>query len=393
LIFEIFTMYFAGDMKYYIIAGEASGDLHGSNLIKELKKLDEAADIRCWGGDLMQQAGAHLVKHYRDLAFMGFAEVVKNLGTILKNLKFCKEDILQFKPDALILIDYPGFNLRIAKWAKQQGLFIEGGGKVIYYISPQVWAWKENRVKEMKKDIDKMIVIIPFEKDYFKNKWNWNVEYVGHPLAEEIERHKVQGTSSKFSGKPIVALLPGSRKQEIAKKLPIMLEVSKFFPGYQFIVAEAPSVEDEFYRNFTKPYSNVSAVKNQTYDLLSQAKAAAVTSGTATLETALFGVPEIVCYKGSPISYQIAKRVIKVKYISLVNLIMDRLVVKELIQNDLTVENLRHELHELLTNEKRIAEIKKDYGELKGILSEGGTDSYQGASAKAARLIVNFLSK
>jgi len=386
-------MYFAGDMKYYIIAGEASGDLHGSNLIKELKKLDEAADIRCWGGDLMQQAGAHLVKHYRDLAFMGFAEVVKNLGTILKNLKFCKEDILQFKPDALILIDYPGFNLRIAKWAKQQGLFIEGGGKVIYYISPQVWAWKENRVKEMKKDIDKMIVIIPFEKDYFKNKWNWNVEYVGHPLAEEIERHKVQDTSSKFSGKPIVALLPGSRKQEIAKKLPIMLEVSKFFPGYQFIVAEAPSVEDEFYRNFTKPYSNVSAVKNQTYDLLSQAKAAAVTSGTATLETALFGVPEIVCYKGSPISYQIAKRVIKVKYISLVNLIMDRLVVKELIQNDLTVENLRHELHELLTNEKRIAEIKKDYGELKGILSEGGTDSYQGASAKAARLIVNFLSK
>ena len=380
-------------MKYYIIAGEASGDLHGSNLIKELKKLDDTADIRCWGGDLMQQAGAHLVKHYRDLAFMGFAEVVKNLGTILKNLKFCKEDILQFKPDALILIDYPGFNLRIAKWAKQQGLFIEGGGKVIYYISPQVWAWKENRVKEMKKDIDKMIVIIPFEKDYFKNKWNWNVEYVGHPLAEEIERHKVQGTSSKFSGKPIVALLPGSRKQEIAKKLPIMLEVSKFFPGYQFIVAEAPSVEDEFYRNFTKPYSNVSAVKNQTYDLLSQAKAAAVTSGTATLETALFGVPEIVCYKGSPISYQIAKRVIKVKYISLVNLIMDRLVVKELIQNDLTVENLRRELHELLTNEKRIAEIKKDYGELKGILSEGGTDSYQGASAKAARSIVNFLSK
>ena len=376
-------------MKYYIIAGEASGDLHGSNLIKELKKLDDAADIRCWGGDLMQQAGAHLVKHYRDLAFMGFAEVVKNLGTILKNLKFCKKDILQFKPDALILIDYPGFNLRIAKWAKQQGL------KVIYYISPQVWAWKENRVKEMKKDIDKMIVIIPFEKEYFKNKWNWDVEYVGHPLAEEIERHKsacrygrVQGTSIKFSDKPIIALLPGSRKQEIAKKLPIMLEVSKFFPGYQFIIAEAPSVEDEFYRNFTKPYSNVSAVKNQTYNLLSQAKAALVTSGTATLETALFGVPEVVCYKGSTISYQIAKRVIKVKYISLVNLIMDRLVVKELIQNDLTVENLKHELHELLTNEKRIAEIKKDYAELKQILSEGGN-----ASAKAARSIIHFLSK
>src|SRR5215510_11325385 len=356
-------------MKYYIIAGEASGDLHGSNLIKELKKLDDNADIRCWGGDLMQQAGAHLVKHYRDLAFMGFAEVAKNLGTILKNLKFCKEDILQFKPDALILIDYPGFNLRIAKWAKQQGLFTESGGKVIYYISPQVWAWKENRVKQMKKDIDKMIVIIPFEKDYFKNKWNWNVEYVGHPLAEETERHKTQGTMHNLSDKPIVALLPGSRKQEIAKKLPIMLEVSKFFPGYQFIVGEAPSVEDEFYRNFTKPYSNVSAVKNQTYDLRLQAKAAAVTSGTATLETALFGVPEVVCYKGSAISYQIAKRVIKVKYISLVNLIMDKLVVKELIQYELTEHNLKHELQELLKNEKRINDIKKDYAELKTILS------------------------
>src|SRR6476659_6314680 len=223
-------MYFAVDMKYYIIPGEASGDLHGINLIKELKKLDEAADILCWGGDLMQQAGANLVKHYRDLVFMGFAEVIKNLGTILKNLKFCKEDILQFNPDTLILIDYPGFNLRIAKWAKQQCL------KVIYYISPQVGAWKENRVKEMKKNIDKMIVIIPFEKEYFKNKWNWEVEYVGHPLAEETERHKsaragtdgAQGTSIRFADKPIIALLPGSRKQEIAKKLPVMLAASKF---------------------------------------------------------------------------------------------------------------------------------------------------------------------
>ena len=369
-------------MKYYIIAGEASGDLHGSNLIKELKNLDASADIRCWGGDLMEQAGGHVVKHYRDLAFMGFAEVLKNLGTIFKNLKFCKEDILQFKPDALILIDYPGFNLRIAKWAKQHGL------KVIYYISPQVWAWKENRVKQMKQNIDKMIIIIPFEKDFFKNKWNWEAEYVGHPLAEVIEKYKEQGTRHKISDKPIVALLPGSRKQEIAKKLPVMLEVSKFFPDHQFIVAEAPSVENEFYQNFTKSFSNVSAVKNQTYELLSQAKAALVTSGTATLETALFGVPEVVCYKGSPLSYQIAKRVIKVNYISLVNLIMDKSVVKELIQNDLTVENLKNELNELLTNEKRIAEIKQDYAELKKILSEGGN-----ASAKAAKSIVEFLSK
>jgi lipid-A-disaccharide synthase len=369
-------------MKYYIIAGEASGDLHGSNLIKELKKLDTSADIHCWGGDLMEQAGGHVVKHYRDLAFMGFAEVLKNLGTILKNLKFCKEDILQFQPDALILIDYPGFNLRIAKWAKQQGI------KVIYYISPQVWAWKENRVKQMKQNIDKMIIIIPFEKDYFKNKWNWEAEYVGHPLAEVIERYKEQGTGNSISDKPIVALLPGSRKQEIAKKLPVMLEASKFFPDHQFVVAEAPSIENEFYQNFTKAFSNVSAVKNQTYELLSQAKAALVTSGTATLETALFGVPEVVCYKGSPLSYQIAKRVIKVNYISLVNLIMNKLVVKELIQNDLTVENLKKELSELLTNDKRIAEIKQDYAALKKILSEGGN-----ASAKAARSIVEFLSQ
>src|SRR6266496_6784410 len=373
-------------MKYYIIAGEASGDLHGSNLIKELKNLDQAADIRCWGGDLMQQAGGNLVKHYRDLAFMGFAEVVKNLGIILGNLKFCKQGILEFKPDALILIDYPGFNLRIAKWAKQQKL------KLIFYISPQVWAWKENRVKQMRNNIDKMIVIIPFEKDYFKNKWNWDVEYVGHPLVEVIESYKQQAYSDKANltigdqSSPIVALLPGSRKQEVEKKLPIMLEVSKYFPEYQFVVAEAPSIEDEFYKNFTKPYANVSAAKNQSYDLLVQAKAALVTSGTATLETALFGVPEVVCYKGSAISYHIGKRLIKVKYISLVNLIMNKLVVNELIQNDLTVENLKIELNELLRNEKRIAEMKKDYTELKKILSEGGN-----ASVNAAMSIVKFL--
>jgi len=369
-------------MKYYIIAGEASGDLHGSNLIKELKKLDARANIRCWGGDKMKDAGGDLVKHYRDLAFMGFAEVVKNLGTILQNLKFCKQDILQFKPDALILIDYPGFNLRIAKWAKQQGI------KVIYYISPQVWAWKENRVKQMKENIDKMIIIIPFEKEYFKNKWNWGVEYVGHPLAQVTENEKLKVKSEKFSEKPIVALLPGSRKQEIAKKLPIMLEVSKSFPDCQFIVAEAPSVEDEFYEQFTMNYSNVSTLKNKTYDLLMQARAALVTSGTATLETALFGVPQVVCYKGSPISYQIAKRVIKVKYIAMVNLIMDKPVVKELIQSELTVDNLKRELNELLNNESRITQIKKDYADLKKILSEGGD-----ASARAAKSIVEFLSE
>ncbi len=374
-------------MKYYIIAGEASGDLHGSNLIKELRKLDPSASIRCWGGDKMQEAGGDLVKHYRDLAFMGFSEVLMNLRTIFRNLKFCKEDILQFKPDALILIDYPGFNLRMAKWAKQQGLFTESRGKVIYYISPQVWAWKENRVKAMKQCIDKMLVILPFEKKYFKEKWNWEVEYVGHPLVEVVENKKSEVGGQRFSDKPIIALLPGSRKQEIAKKLPVMLKVSKNFPNYQFIVAQAPSVDDDFYKTFTQQYPNVSSVRNKTYDLLLQAKAALVTSGTATLETALFAVPEVVCYKGSFFSYQVGKRLVKVKYIALVNLIMDKPVVKELIQHDLTAEKLQHELHELLTNDSRITEIKKDYADLKRLLSESGN-----ASAKAAQSIYQYLT-
>ncbi len=370
-------------MKYYIIAGEASGDLHGSNLIKELKKIDDEADVRCWGGDLMQQAGSVLVKHYKELAFMGFTEVLINLRTILKNLKFCKEDIQQFQPDVLVLIDYPGFNLRIAEWAKAQG------SKVIFYISPQVWAWKENRVKKMKQNIDKMLVILPFETGYYKKKWNWEVEYVGHPLVEVIDNYKSKENLKPFnlSLKPIIALLPGSRKQEILKKLPIMLKVAGSFADYQFIVAKASAVEDDFYEKMLQPYTNVSSVINQTYHLLSQAKAALVTSGTATLETALFGVPEVVCYKGSNISYQIARRLIKVKYIALVNLIMDKLVVKELIQNDLTAENLKHELSLLLSDEKRIGEIKEDYSRLKKILTEGGN-----ASAKAATSIYNFIA-
>lgn len=375
-------------MKYYIIAGEASGDLHGSNLIKEIKNQDPSAVIRCWGGDKMQAAGGELVKHYRDLAFMGFAEVLMNLRTILRNLRFCKEDILQFKPDALILIDYPGFNLRIAKWAKQQPLFIDKTSKIIYYISPQVWAWKEGRVKMMKECIDKMLVILPFEKEYYKNKWNWEVEYVGHPLVEEIENHKAQSVENKLSEKPIVALLPGSRKQEIKIKLPVMLEVSKSFPEYQFVVAKAPGVEESFYDEMLKTFSNVSYVSGKTYDLLLKSKAALVTSGTATLETALFGVPEAVCYKGSWLSYQIGKRVVKVKYISLVNLIVDKLVVKEFIQDDMNAENLTSELSELLHNCDRLAQIKKDYASLKEILSEKGN-----ASAKAAFSIVQFLSK
>jgi lipid-A-disaccharide synthase len=366
-------------MKYYIIAGEASGDLHGSTLITEIKKLDSEANIRCWGGDKMQQAGGVLVKHYRDLAFMGFTEVLMNIRTIFRNLKFCKEDILAYKPDVLVLVDYPGFNLRIAKWAKEQGI------KIAFYISPQVWAWKENRVKMMRECIDKMIVILPFEKDYFLNKWKWNVEYVGHPLVQVIDNYKKEHGNEINQSSNIVALLPGSRKQEISKKLPVMLKMASHFPEHQFVVAKAPGVDDEFYAPFISPYPNVSTAKNQTYGLLLQSRAALVTSGTATLETALFGVPEVVCYKGSSISYEIAKRVIKVKYISLVNLIMDRLIVKELIQHDLTEENLVRELKEILFNQENIDRIKKDYADLQQLLSEGGN-----ASGRAAEIVVGL---
>src|SRR5215210_3923783 len=366
-------------MKYYIIAGEASGDLHGSNLIKQLHVLDANADIRCWGGDLMKSEGAALVKHYRDLAFMGFAEVLMNLRTILKNIDFCKKDIISNKSDILVLIDYPGFNIRIAGWAKKKGI------KIVYYISPQIWAWKKNRVHTIKKCVDKMLVILPFEKDFY-SKWEYKVEYVGHPLVEVINNFKVTHKQPATPGKKIIALLPGSRKQEINTKLPVMLEVSKAFPEYQFVVAKAPGLEDSFYEPFLAPYEKVSAPGGKTYHILNQATAALVTSGTATLEAALFGVPEVVCYKGNPISYQIAKWVIKVKYISLVNLIMDKPVVKELIQHELTAENCVTELNDLLNNDERREQLKKDYEDLHKLLSQGGH-----ASANAAQVIYEFL--
>jgi lipid-A-disaccharide synthase len=364
-------------MKYYIIAGEASGDLHGSNLIKEISLLDNAAAFRCWGGDKMQEAGAVVVKHYRELAFMGFVEVLKNLRTILNNLDFCKKDILAYQPDALILVDYPGFNLRIAKWARQQGL------KIIYYISPQVWAWKEGRVKAIKRDVDKMLVILPFEKAFYK-KWDFETEYVGHPLVNVINHFSP--AAPLFQNKNVIALLPGSRKQEILKKLPVMLEASKNFPEYHFVIAKAPGIEEGFYNELLAPYANVSYVSNQTYQLLSESKAALVTSGTATLETALFGVPEVVCYKGGNISYQIAKRLIKIKYICLVNLIMDKEVVKELIQDDMTAENITAELKAILTDPAKQQQLRDDYGKLKTILGEDGN-----ASANAAKSITRFI--
>jgi lipid-A-disaccharide synthase len=372
-------------MKYYIIAGEASGDLHGSGLMKALYKEDSQAEIRFWGGDLMQQTGGTLVKHYRELAFMGFAEVAMNLRTILENIKFCKKDIESFMPDVIIFIDYPGFNMRIAKWAK------ENGYKTHYYISPQIWAWKENRIKAIRRDVDKMYVILPFEKDFYEKKHEYPVEFVGHPLLDAIH-NRVPVDENAFrkennlGDKPIIALLPGSRKQEITKMLSVMLTTANKFPDHQFVIAGAPGQQREFYDQFLTSAKNVTLIVNKTYDLLSIATAALVTSGTATLETALFKVPEVVCYKGSWASYQIAKRIITLKYISLVNLIMDKEVVTELIQDALNPQRLSVELAKILNGENR-ERILADYDTLEEILGRSG------AAEKTAKLIVNAIRR
>ena len=369
-------------MKYYIIAGEASGDLHGSNLMKALYKEDANAEIRFWGGDLMLNVGGTLVKHYRELAFMGFIEVVFNLKTILNNINFCKKDIENFNPDAIIFIDYPGFNMRIAKWAKEKGI------QTHYYISPQIWAWKESRIKAIKRDFDKLYVILPFEKDFYEKKHHFPVEFVGHPLIDAIQTRKVTDESTfkkenNLDEKPIIAILPGSRKQEITKMLSVMLSVVDDFADYQFVIAGAPSQEFSFYEQFLKN-KNVHFVANKTYDLLSHSYAALVTSGTATLETALFKVPEVVCYKGSWASYQIAKRIITLKYISLVNLIMDKEVVTELIQENCNTKNIKIELQKLINPATRNA-ILENYELLEAKL--GGI----GASEKTAKFIIKNL--
>jgi len=366
-------------MKYYIISGEASGDLHGSNLMKELFAQDTNADIRFWGGDLMQEVGGTLVTHYKERAFMGFAEIITNLSTILGFIKFCKKDILEFNPDKIIFIDNSGFNLRIAKWAKKQNF------RTVYYISPQVWASRSGRVEDIKRDIDEMYVILPFVKDFYK-KFNYNVEFTGHPLLDAIsDRGQVDATKFRaehnLSEKPIIALLPGSRKQEIKKMLSVMLKMADKFRNYQFVIAGAPSQEFEFYKQFIGK-QNVKFINNKTYDLLSVSFAALVTSGTATLETALFKVPEIVCYKTSWLSYQIGKRIISLKFISLVNLIMDKEVVKELIQDDFNEVNLEKELHKVLDENYR-EQMFLNYFELEKKL--GG----KGASKKTAQLIIN----
>ena len=369
-------------MKYYIIAGEASGDLHGSNLMKALFQEDPQANIRFWGGDLMQNVGGILVKHYRELAFMGFVEVIFNLKTILNNINLCKSDIEKFNPDVIIFIDYPGFNMRVAAWAKKKGI------KTRYYISPQIWAWKESRIKAIKRDFDKLYVILPFEKDFYEKKHNFPVEFVGHPLIDAIHDRKPVSDAlfrkeNNLDTKPIIALLPGSRKQEITKMLSEMLAVVDDFPDYQFVIAGAPSQEHSFYLPFLKN-KNVHFLANKTYDLLSHATAALVTSGTATLETALFKVPEVVCYKGSWASYQIAKRIITLKYISLVNLIMDKEVVTELIQENCNKKNIKKELNKILDPTNRNA-LLKEYDALEQKL--GGI----GASKKTAKLIVESI--
>ena len=364
-------------MKYYIISGEASGDLHGSKLIEALKKKDIRAHIRCWGGDLMKNSGGKLVKHHKELAFMGFWEVITNLKTILRNIKFCKKDILAFNPDVIIYIDYPGFNLRISKWAKKKGF------KNHFYISPQVWAWKENRVHQMKRDLDELYVILPFEKEFFEEKHQFSVKYVGHPLLDRIlQLKKPTGflTKNQLSeSKPLIALLPGSRLQEIKKILPNYLTVTKFFPQYEFVIAGAPGIAPNEYAHFLKN-EKVKLIYNQTHYLLMHSKAALVSSGTATLETALFNVPQVVCYRSSFLSYHIAKRLVKLKFISLVNLILNREVVKELIQNSFTPYELKKQMAFILSDDGQ-KQLKADYQALRLILGKGG------ASKKTAEFI------
>jgi len=371
-------------MKYYIIAGEASGDLHASNLMKELKILDAEAAFRCWGGDLMAEQGADLVRHYRDLAFMGFFEVLAHLNTIAQNIRFCKKDILAYNPDVLILIDYPGFNLRISRFAHEHGI------RVFYYISPQLWAWRSSRVKTIKKNVDRMFVILPFEKDFYA-QYGYPVDFIGHPLLDVLNVDTIHSDRNSFlernhlPDKPMIALLPGSRRQEIQLMLKVMLKVVPDFRDYRFVIAGAPSISPNFYTGITAGTS-VTVITGQTYDLLRYSEAALVTSGTATLETALMGIPQVVCYKGNALSYRVARFVIRVKYISLVNLIMDKQIVRELIQEDLTVPNLRNELKKILDSRER-KEIIQSYAGLREKLGSNG------ASAKAEGLMIQFFKK
>lgn len=368
-------------MKFYLVAGERSGDLHGGNLIKELKKQAPTAFFRGFGGDTMQASGMEVVVHYRELAFMGFAEVLMNLSTISKKIKQCQQDILEYKPDVIILIDYAGFNLRIAKFAKARGL------KVFWYISPKVWAWNQNRAKKLKTNVDRMFVILPFEKDFFK-KFDWEVDYVGNPVLDAIKAHQTNNVflskNNLSSDRPLVALLPGSRKQELQHMLPVMTAVASSMPEIQFGIATVDNLSDMLYSSI-KSLSNVHFIEGATYDLLSHANAAIVTSGTATLETALFKVPQVVVYKTSWLSYKIAKGLIRVPFISLVNLVAQREVVKELIQQEASEENVVSELKNILEVKTYREGIEKGYEEIIKVLDSGS------ASENTARLMLGYL--
>jgi lipid-A-disaccharide synthase len=368
-------------MRYFIIAGEQSGDLHGSNLVRGLFEADDQAEIFCWGGDLMESAGATLLVHYRRMAFMGFISVLKNLGAISKNLNLCKQHINEYKPDVIIFIDYPGFNLRIAEFAKNSGY------RTFWYISPKLWAWNEGRVKKIKKFVDRMYIIFPFEVEFYK-KHGLTVEYFGNPLVDETER-RISAFSSKedicrslgINDKPVIALLAGSRRHEIELILPEMIKMVHHLPEYRFVLAGVKNIPDELYTNIigNEP---VTLIKDKTYEILYVARAALVTSGTATLEAALLGTPQIVCYKGDFLSVIIAWIVIRVKYISLVNLIMASEVVRELIQYDLKESLILTELKAILPGGKKKEKILSDYKILKDILGPGG------ASGRIAREMV-----
>ena len=366
-------------MKYFLIAGEASGDLHGSNLIKAIKQTDPNATFNFWGGDLMQQQAEGLVMHYKQVTIMGFVEVVMNIRSIFKNLETCKKQIIDFNPDVVILIDYPGFNLRIAEFCKQNGI------KTTYYIAPKIWAWKESRGKKLEKFVDQLLLIFPFEVSYFK-KWQVNSLYVGNPLIDAIASHKPNHefkAQNNALNKPVIALLPGSRKQEIAKILPLMLQVITQFPDYQFIIAGAPGINPSFYQSYLNP--QVTVVYGQTYDLLQNAEGAIVCSGTATLETALFNVPQVCGYVANPISYRIAKLLVKnIKYISLVNLCLNKPAIIELIQHDFTISNMTTELKAILPGGAKHKTLMQDYLKLQHDL--GGV----GASNKAAQAIIKL---
>jgi lipid-A-disaccharide synthase len=365
----------------FILSGEASGDLHAANLVRAWKKNSSLYEFQAWGGDRLSAEGVEIKKHIRDLAFMGFAEVLQNLPTILRNFKLCKQQITDFQTDVLLLVDYPGFNLRMAKWAKSKGI------KVIYYISPTVWAWKENRVFQIKRDVDRMYAILPFEPAFYQ-KFDIEVQYFGHPLLDEIERFQQQERKELVfpSAKPILALLPGSRKQELRKKLPLMLKAAEAFQdSHQVVIAGAPNLPVSFYQEFQLG-NQVSLIQNQTYQLLSQADIALVTSGTATLETALFRVPQVVCYKSSMLSYRIAKALVKIKFISLVNLILDKEVVRELIQNDCQSDLMVLELNKLREGQTPRTEMLKAYDQLITLLGKNG------CSEKMALDLIQYLN-